>query len=218
MSSALSKTPARRDSLVSPDQVKPIRRKPQQDRGERRVAEVLEAAAAVIAEVGYEAATMTAMAERAGASIGALYQYFPNKDAIVTALRQQYANEMRACWTPLAEKGAELGVNELVDRIFETLVEFIDRHPAYIPLLSAPRMYKRDAAARNRLREHFAELFRRKQPALSPEQAFRIANVALQVVKGMNPLYAEAKAAERFEILREFKLLLAGYLRARLGE
>jgi len=44
--------------------------------GERRVAQLLEAAGAEMAEVGYEATTMTAIAERAGASIGTLYQYF----------------------------------------------------------------------------------------------------------------------------------------------
>ncbi len=220
MASGLSKTAARRDAAPGLKPAQVVRRKPQQDRGERRVAEVLEAAAAVIAEVGYESATMTAMAERAGASIGAVYQYFPNKDAIVTALRQQYANEMRACWTPLAESGAELSIAELVERIFAVLVEFLERRPAYIPLLSAPRMHKRDTAARNRLREHFADLFRKKRPELTAGAALRLANVTLQVVKGMNQLYAEAAAGpgEREEILREFKLLLTGYLRSRLGE
>jgi AcrR family transcriptional regulator len=195
---------------------KPVRRVPQQDRGERRVAEVLEAAAAVIAEAGYEAATMTEMAERAGASIGALYQYFPNKEAIARALRQRYGDEMRARWTPLAAEGAKLSISELVDRIFDVMIDFMENRPAYIPLLSAPRSYKRDPAPGIRLREHFAALFREKQPELTKEAAFRIANVALQVVKGMNPLYAEAKAAEREEIVREFKLLLTSYLSSRL--
>jgi AcrR family transcriptional regulator len=72
------------------------RRIPQQERGARRVAQLLEAAAAELAQVGYDAATMTAIAERAGASIGAVYQYFPNKEAIVLALRAAYGNEMEA--------------------------------------------------------------------------------------------------------------------------
>jgi AcrR family transcriptional regulator len=192
------------------------RRVPQQDRGERRVAEVLEAAAAVIADVGYEAATMTEMAERAGASIGALYQYFPNKEAIVRALRQQYGNEMEARWTLLTAQGSRLGINQLVDQIFDLMINFMKDRPAYIPLLSAPRNYKRDPAARNRLRQHFADLFREKRPDLTQEAAFRIANVTVQVVKGMNPLYADAKPAEREEIVREFKLLLTTYLSSRL--
>jgi AcrR family transcriptional regulator len=192
------------------------RRVPQQDRGERRVAEVLEAAAAVIAEVGYEAATMTEMAERAGASIGALYQYFPNKEAIARALCQQYANEMEARWALLTAQGSGLGIKQLVDQIFDLLINFMKDRPAYIPLLNAPRNYKRDPAARNRLRQHFVDLFREKRPDLTQEPAFRIANVTVQVVKGMNPLYADAKPAERVEIVREFKLLLTTYLSSRL--
>jgi AcrR family transcriptional regulator len=192
------------------------RRVPQQERGERRVAALLEAAASVIAEVGYDAATMTEIAERAGASIGAVYQYFPNKEAVVRALRAQYGDEMEARWTPLAEEAAALSIRQLVDRIFDLLLEFIESRPAYLPLLSAPASYKRDPAARNRLREHFASLFRIKRPELSPEDAFLIANVTLQVVKSMNPLYAEAKPQERQEFVQEFKLVLTAYLSSRL--
>src|SRR5580698_9676101 len=100
------------------------RRVPQRDRGERRVAEVLEAAAQVIGERGYDAATMTEIAERAGASIGALYQYFPNKGAIGIALRSQYADEMRARWMPLLAQGSKLTVKQLVERIFEVMNDF----------------------------------------------------------------------------------------------
>jgi AcrR family transcriptional regulator len=192
------------------------RRVPQQDRGERRVAEVLEAAAQVIADVGYEAATMTGMAERAGASIGALYQYFPNKEAIAFALRRQYGDEMEARWAPLTIEGSRLTIRQIVDRIFDVVIDFMENRPAYIPLMSAPKNLKRDPAARNRLREHFATLFRQKQPQLTPETALRIANVTVQIVKGMNPLYTDAKPAERPEIARELKLLLTAYLTTRL--
>jgi AcrR family transcriptional regulator len=192
------------------------RRVPQQERGERRVASLLEAAAAVIAEVGYDAATMTAMAERAEASIGAMYQYFPNKEAVVRALRAQYGDEMKERWKPLTLQAAKLSVAALVDRMFEVLVQFIEERPAYIPLLSAPGKFARDPPSRNRLREDFAKLFREKRPELSPEEAFRIANVKFQVVKGMTPLYAEAKPREREALVQEFKLALTAYLSARL--
>ncbi|MGI4902817.1 MAG: TetR/AcrR family transcriptional regulator [Janthinobacterium lividum] len=179
--------------------------------------ELLEAAAEIIAEVGYEAATMTAIAERAGASIGAVYQYFPNKEAVVRALRSQYGMEMEARWAPLTREAERLSTEELVDRIFVVLTDFIDFRPAFVALLSAPLSYSRDPAARIRLREHFAELFRKRNSALTPAEAFRVANVTMQIVKGLNPLYAEAKPRERQEVLREFKLALSAYLIARLA-
>jgi len=51
---------------------------------------------------------------------------------------------------------------------------------------------------------------------MTREDAFRVAHVALQIVKGMNSLYADANKAEREEILREFKLVLMSYLSSRL--
>jgi len=194
----------------------PKRRVPQQDRGERRVAEVLEAAARVIGERGYDAATMTEIAERAGASIGALYQYFPNKEAIARALRQRCAEDMKARWAPLAAQGATLEVADLVKRILGVLTDFLENRPEFLPLLNAPVTYQRDPAARIQLREMFAALFRAKQPRLTAEEAFRIANVTLHVVKGLRPLYGEEAAGERGAIVLEFQTLLTSYLSARL--
>ena len=201
---------------VSSDLSTPKRRIPQQDRGERRVAEVLEAAAWVIAEVGYEAATMTEIADKAGSSIGALYQYFPNKEAIGHALRQQCGEELKLRLVPLSELGPNLDVGAFVGQLLDVLVEFIEERPAYIPLHDVPRIQKKDPVARHRFREQFAVLFREKQPKLTQEAAHRIANVMFQVLKGLNPLYGEALEEDRTAVVIEFKLLLTSYLRARL--
>jgi AcrR family transcriptional regulator len=192
------------------------RRTPQQERGERRVAELLEAAASVMAERGYDAATMTEIAERANSSIGALYQYFPNKEAVVQALRKKYVEEVEERWVPLVAQASRMSLKQLVDRLFDMIIDYIEKRPAYLPLQGAAGSYRRDAASRNRLREHFAALFRERRPEMSKEAAFRVANVTVQVLKGMNPLYVEAKGAEREEIVREFKSLLMGYLSSRL--
>src|ERR1700733_11723420 len=84
------------------------RRVPRQERGERRVAGLLEAAEAVIAETGYEAATMSAIAGRAGAAIGSLYQFFPNKACITQALRTEYAKQFDNLYAPLALQAGSL--------------------------------------------------------------------------------------------------------------
>src|ERR1700739_936651 len=102
------------------------RRIPQQDRGERRVAELLEAAAAEFAEVGYGAATMKAIAKRAGASIGAVYQYFPDKQAVVRALRNKYVNEMEVQWMKLEEPTAGLSLKERTHGFVDVMIRFIE--------------------------------------------------------------------------------------------
>jgi AcrR family transcriptional regulator len=78
----------------------PLRR---QARGERRIAQLLEAAGQVLADSGFAAATTNAIAARAGVSPGTLYQYFPNKEAIVAALADQGAQDLDELLTPLTE-------------------------------------------------------------------------------------------------------------------
>lgn len=65
------------------------RRKPSQERSRESVDVLIEASAQVLQERGYKAATTNRIAERAGVSVGTLYQYFNNKDEIFDALIQQ---------------------------------------------------------------------------------------------------------------------------------
>jgi AcrR family transcriptional regulator len=185
---------------------------PQQQRSERRVAELLAAAAAVIADVGYDAATMTGIAQRAGASIGALYQYFPNKDAVLRALRRQYGEELGRCWTVLDSEAAALPAAQMVDRIVDAMVEFMTQRPAYLVLLDAPISYRRDPEARNRLRERFAGLLRLRRSGLAQPRALHVATVALQILKGLLNLFGEVQAAERPQLVEEFKVILTQFL------
>lgn len=72
------------------------RKLPRQARARATVAAVVTAAAQVLVELGYEATTTARVAERAGVSIGSLYQYFPNKEALVAALVERHAGEIVA--------------------------------------------------------------------------------------------------------------------------
>ncbi|GAA1033138.1 MULTISPECIES: TetR/AcrR family transcriptional regulator [Amycolatopsis] len=66
------------------------RKEPRQIRGELTRQRILAAAARVFAEMGYAAGTTNRIAERARVSIGSLYQYYPNKDAILVALASRH--------------------------------------------------------------------------------------------------------------------------------
>jgi len=192
------------------------RRVPQQERGERRVAELLEAAASEFAEVGYDAATMKAIAERAGASIGAIYQYFPNKQAVAGALRNQYVSKMEEHWIELEEATAGLSIQERTQKFVDAMIRFMEEHPAYITILDAPLDSKQDKKIRDHLRERLANVFHTRRPGISREQAYRVACVSLEIIKSMNTLYTAAKPQDRSEIVREYKLALAAYLERRL--
>src|SRR5690348_5825698 len=65
------------------------RKLPQQARSSRLVADILEAAAQVLVREGARRFTTARVAERAGISVGSLYQYFPNKEAILFRLQTE---------------------------------------------------------------------------------------------------------------------------------
>ena len=64
----------------------PLRRMPVQGRSLARVHRMLDACAELVDQVGYDGLTTTLLAERAGVAIGSVYQFFPDKRAIVQAL------------------------------------------------------------------------------------------------------------------------------------
>src|SRR5271163_984740 len=64
-----------------------LRKQPKQARSSELVAAILEAAVQVLASEGAQRFTTARVAEKAGASVGSLYQYFPNKAAILFRLQ-----------------------------------------------------------------------------------------------------------------------------------
>jgi AcrR family transcriptional regulator len=72
--------------VALPTEVAPLRRRPVQQRSAQRVEKMLEACAQLIDEVGYDGLTTTLIAERAGVAVGSLYQFFPDKRAVVQEL------------------------------------------------------------------------------------------------------------------------------------
>jgi AcrR family transcriptional regulator len=74
-----------------------LRREPSQKRSRERVERMLGAASELIAEHGSDALRMGEIAERAGVSIGSLYQFFPDKSAIIRALAERITTQSQAC-------------------------------------------------------------------------------------------------------------------------
>ncbi len=78
----------------NPDRIT-FRKRPQQERSIQRVDAILSAAAALIAEKGVSAMKMTELAAVAAIPIGSVYQYFPDKAAIVRALLDRHSSRIR---------------------------------------------------------------------------------------------------------------------------
>jgi AcrR family transcriptional regulator len=122
----------------SRQQARQQRRMPRQARSRATVSFVLDAAAQVFAERGY-AATTNEIAERAGVSIGSLYQYFADKDALLVALAERHLAEAQEhLQSVLAD--APTDRDALVRRVIEVVVD-LNRPSALHTVLyqAAPR-------------------------------------------------------------------------------
>jgi AcrR family transcriptional regulator len=159
---------------------------------------------------------MCSIATRAGASIGSLYQFFPNKVAIAQALRGHYCDEFEQMWAPLVTEAKHLSWEELVVRLVDLTVLFVERHPAFLALLDAPASTHAPAAVRERFQQLVATMLLARRPRTSPEKALRLATMTLQMIKAMNFLYRDLSPQERRTYVREFKILLQQYLKCRI--
>jgi AcrR family transcriptional regulator len=72
------------------------RKSPSQDRARATVTAILDATARILAEDGFTAVNTNRVAEVAGVSVGSLYQYFPNKAALVGAVAVRHTETMAA--------------------------------------------------------------------------------------------------------------------------
>ncbi|WP_067846105.1 TetR/AcrR family transcriptional regulator [Nocardia lijiangensis] len=192
-----------------------------QERGLRRIEEILRAAATVFADRGYEGATTNAVAAEAGISPGSLYQYFRNKDELAAALAEFYRERLVQFRdnVPAATEGLDL--DTLLDQILGPLVEFNLAHPGFKALFARTDMpvALRDAVApaHTAIHRQVETLVGSVFPELDHEDRHRTTTVAIQLLRGMMPLIVEADEPQRPALVEELRLVLRSYLLARAG-
>ena len=110
------------------------RKRPRQERSRFTVEAILTATERVLAEHGVDGATTNRIAEVAGVSIGSLYQYFPNKDALIEMVRERSQTSFREEVDPAVEMllklPIEVAMRGLVDLLIERHRETLGVHNA----------------------------------------------------------------------------------------
>ncbi|GII01992.1 TetR family transcriptional regulator [Planobispora takensis] len=188
-----------------------------QARGLKRMEEILDAAEAVIAEIGYAEMTTNAVAARAGMSPGSLYQFFRNKDEILDGLLSRFTDGRRAHWQArLTGDVARMPLPELVGLLVDEIVAYKAARPAYWALLHGSATGDRLAAASERLHlavsEQLAGLLALRAPHLEAERGLLLATMAVATVKAVMPLIAGAPPERAAELTGELKAMLLAYL------
>ncbi|MGW2014697.1 TetR/AcrR family transcriptional regulator [Streptomyces sp. NPDC001927] len=110
-----------------------------QRRGLERRKAILDAAEALLAEQGYEAATLKATGERAGIPIASMYHYFADRYEVDAELLQRHLGELdRLIGATLAEPTAQT-LREAVDVMVDLLLDYLRRHRSCTELWFAGR-------------------------------------------------------------------------------
>jgi AcrR family transcriptional regulator len=186
-------------------------RAPQQERGQRRVEQILDAAESVFAELGVGAATMQVIADRAESSMGSLYHFFPNKESIVEALGARYAEAIRETnEQAMPLELVNLPAEELFERIFAAQVDFIERTPAFNAVHDAvhrncPAIYD---ALNQALVGHVGKFLALRYPRMPEPERIASAMVSVSTVHAIVDLAAKLPASVREGVIREAKAMM----------
>jgi AcrR family transcriptional regulator len=180
---------------------------PQRANGKLRVAAILEAAADVIADKGYEGATMAEIAARSGTKIGSLYRFFPNKESLADTIVVSARENLDAVFDRFDAGVKALSIRALADGLMALILELFTR-PAFMKLLDAGQDWsvKREEF-RSALLQRTAQTLLIHSPKLSKKSAGDIALVIVLNVKSV----ATQSAPD------EFRDMTRLYLRSRLG-
>jgi AcrR family transcriptional regulator len=125
------------------------RKRPKQARSEGLVATILEAAAQVLAAEGAHRFTTARVAERAGVSVGSLYQYFPNKAAILFRLQSDEWRQTTALIRDILQDGRRSPEERLRTLAHAFLRSECEEAAVRMALDDAAPLYRASPEARN---------------------------------------------------------------------
>lgn len=204
------------------DQLSP-RRKPSQERSRDRVERILDATASLLSEMAVDKITTAAIAAKAGVPIGSVYQYFPNKLAVLAQLARRVMAEVDMKTASLiAEDFGVLPWDQAIDRAIDATMQGYSEQPGYAQLLLSIRPTPEFGAITDESNERVAALLA-LHPALQaliPKE--RIELVSRSAIRAVNSLQDWALSVDdpeqANEIIGEMKTLLKGYLAVYLGQ
>lgn len=132
------------------------RRLPKQRRARQTVEAILDAVVRLLKREGFQAVTMNRIAEVAGVSIGSVYQYFPDKQAIFVALHQRHINQIdRMIETKLIEYAGS-SLDHLMRAMIEGMIDAHRADPELYELLATEVPHRAEGTRTFALRLHGA--------------------------------------------------------------
>ncbi len=200
-----------------------MRRQPKQKRSQKRVQHILNAAAEVFEQVGFEAATMQAIASRAQTAIGSVYQFFPDKLAIFHALELRHLERVGEAWAKLDSPNmAQLPFEEFIKTMISTYREIFDDPTSrmiFVQYFTSSTMFQSiDDSLTQQAIDFQAKLFQRRNPSLNPQKCNLIAEVCVQAGNALMLVALRSPKSRCQEIFVQLEELILAYLQPHIGD
>jgi AcrR family transcriptional regulator len=199
----------------------PIWRVPQQARSWERFHRILDAAADLFVEIGYESVTTDEIAARANTSVGGLYRFFPDKVAVFHALLDRYLNQLRELSAALhTEAAMQVPLDIYINQLVDGFDRFVSANPGFRTVFVQARLISTtvamNAAFYQELAQHFTVYFATLNPALEHSHRELIATISVEVACALDLLAVSRDRTFQHQVLGETKKLLIAYLKQHL--
>lgn len=194
------------------------RKQPRQVRAELTRQRILTAAAHIFAEYGYAAGTTNRIAERARISIGSLYQYYPNKDAILAELLTRHLDGDRATETLRQHKDRPAPLEDIVRMFVRTVIENHLDDPELLRIMieQAPRsgeLLERVTRLEWEMISDLRDLLERHPEVHVHDKDTAARLVAFTVELTVHQLIAAPGSIDTTRLENELVAMITGYLR-----
>lgn len=205
---------------ANPSKPSGMRRQPRQARSQERVNQILDVAEQMFISEGYDAATTNAIAARAKVPIGSLYQFFPDKAAIVQALTMRYMELLHQRFTELhTAETASLPLSTYVDRVIDATDQFFSDHPGYHAIFmqvqgTMPELEAIETAADAQLIQDLATFLSQYYSGLDHADYQAIAFVLVKALGTLLWLSLSHEKVFRQRLVAETKRLTLSYLQS----
>ncbi len=192
------------------------RRVPTQERAKKRVERILEAAAHVFADEGYEAATMEAIAARAETSIGSIYQFFPNKLSVFTALARHYHAKLRSFFDlllagPLLDRPWREILRDGIDAFAAFHEQEVGFRAVWVGLQLTEQVVTEGEAINREFAKRIESVLVAKLPGLPPRRRPVVATMMVETLTAML-IVAARRPKEGKALMEQTKDMLERYL------
>lgn len=196
----------------------PIWRVPQQARSWERFHRMLDSAAELFVEIGYESVTTDEIAARANTSVGGLYRFFPDKQAIFQAVLDRYLNQLRELSAALhTEEAMQVPLDIYVNQLVDGFDQFVSANPGFRTVFVQSRLISTtvamNAAFNQELAQQFTVYFAARNPSLEQGHRALIATISVEVACTLDILAVSRDRTFQHQVLGETKKLLIAYLR-----